>query len=81
MWQTVTTLPTPLTVAGRQYQIAIEGQQRADGTWAGRISFSDGKSTRKTGQETSQPNRRAIEYWAAGLEHVYLEGAFERARE
>jgi hypothetical protein len=33
-----------------------------------------------TEQETSQPNRTALEYWADGLEPVYLEGAFARAK-
>lgn len=81
MWQTIMTLPAPLSVSGRDYQVIIEGQQRADDTWAGRISFSDGKSSRKTEQETSQPNRGALEYWATGLEQVYLEGAFERTHD
>ena len=34
----------------------------------------------RTGQETSQPNRWALDYWAGGLEPVYLEGALTRAR-
>jgi hypothetical protein len=34
----------------------------------------------RTDQETSQPNRAAIEYWANGLEPIYLEGAFARAQ-
>jgi hypothetical protein len=33
-----------------------------------------------TEQERSQPNRTALEYWADGLEPVYLEGAFLRAK-
>jgi hypothetical protein len=32
-----------------------------------------------TEQETSQPDRKAVEYWAGGLEPVYLEGALARA--
>jgi hypothetical protein len=38
------------------------------------------ETTLTTDQETSQPNRAAVEYWATGLEAVYFEGAFERAR-
>jgi len=38
------------------------------------------KSVLRTEQETSQPNRIAIEYWASGLEPIYLEGAFARAQ-
>ena len=34
----------------------------------------------RTGRETTQPDRRALEYWASGLEPLYFEGAFERAR-
>ena len=80
MWQTVTTLPTPFAANGRSHDVAIEGLQRSDGTWAGRIVFTDGSRERRTEQETSQPNREALEYWASGLEKVYLEGAFQRSR-
>jgi len=34
----------------------------------------------RTEQETSQPNRAAIEYWADGLEPIYLDGALARAQ-
>jgi hypothetical protein len=34
-----------------------------------------------TDHETSQPNRIAIEYWAGGLEPIYLESALARAQE
>ena len=33
-----------------------------------------------TGRETTQPDRGALEYWASGLEPLYFEGAFDRAR-
>jgi hypothetical protein len=33
-----------------------------------------------TGVETTQPNAEALEYWASGLEQIYLEGALKRAR-
>lgn len=79
-WQIVTTLPTPIAMNGGEWKVVIEGLPRADGTWAGRIAFSDGALWRRTGQETSQPNREALEYWASGLEPVYLEGAFGRSR-
>jgi hypothetical protein len=36
-------------------------------------------AARRTDQETSQPNRGALAYWATGLEAAYLEGAFARA--
>ena len=79
-WRTVTTLDTPFPRQGRKYQVRIEGQERTDGTWAGRVVFVDGDSARATSQETSQPNRKALEYWGTGLEHIYLEGAFTRAK-
>jgi hypothetical protein len=79
MWTTVTTLDTPYSRNGRQYFVSIEGMPRSDGTWAGRIVFRDGSDLRITAQETSQPNRQAVEYWATGLERIYLDGAFERA--
>jgi len=55
---------------------------RADGTWSGWIEFvpADGRGAAlSTEQETSQPDRKAVEYWAGGLEPVYLEGALRRA--
>jgi hypothetical protein len=65
------------------YTVRSYGEERADGTWTGWIEFepdTPGKPTLRTDQETSQPNRVAVEYWATGLEAVYFEGAFERAR-
>jgi hypothetical protein len=38
------------------------------------------KPVLRTAQETSQPNYVAIEYWAFGLEPIYLEGALARAQ-
>ena len=34
-----------------------------------------------TDRETTQPNLRALEYWATGLTPAYLEGALDRALE
>jgi hypothetical protein len=77
-YTTVITGPDDTTYTVRSY-----GEERADGTWIGWIEFvPDDLSKPKllTDQETSQPNRVAVEYWATGLEAVYFEGAFERAR-
>ena len=79
-WTNVSTLDDPFRTGGKQFRIEVEGEQRTDGTWAGRVVFVDGKTRKKTGQETSQPDRKALEYWATGLEAVYLEGALARAR-
>jgi hypothetical protein len=68
---------------GRTYAARVYARERADGTWEGWLEFHpiDGrKSVLRTGQETSQPNRTAIEYWASGLEPTYLEGALARAQ-
>lgn len=64
------------------YVVHICGQERIDGTWEGWIEFHPTDTANpvlSTEQETSQPNRPALEYWADGLEPVYLEGAFARA--
>ena len=68
--------------AGVSYTILACGQARADGTWEGWIEFHpEGGSgpVLRTGQETSQPDREALAYWASGLERVYFEGALGRA--
>ena len=80
MWETVVELPTPFVQGGTTWRVSIQGMARADGTWAGRIVFTGPAESRQTSQETSQPNREAVEYWATGLEKVFLEGAFARAR-
>ena len=69
---------------GNNYSVRSYGEERADGTWIGWLEFEPEdpeEITLMTDQETSQPNRTAVEYWATGLEAVYFEGAFERARE
>lgn len=78
-WTAVADRPTPFSAAGSHFRVFVEGLQRKDGTWAGRVVFTDGQKMLRTGQETSQPNRAALEYWATGLESIYLEGAFKRA--
>ena len=65
------------------YMVRIYGEERADGTWEGWIEFhptDESKPVLRTGQETSQPNRTAVEYWALGLEPIYFEGALARAQ-
>lgn len=78
-WVFISELESPHTIEGHSYRVSVEGLERADGTWAGRIVFRHGNETRTTEQETSQPNRTALEYWATGLEQIFLEGAFARA--
>jgi len=67
---------------GSEYEARVYGAQRDDRTWEGWIEFHpvDGNGpVLRTGQETSQPNRVTLDYWASGLEPVYLEGALVRA--
>ncbi len=69
---------------GTVYVPRTYGQARGDGTWIGWIEFHpEGGAgiALRTDQETSQPNRAALGYWASGLEAVYFEGAFSRAAE
>lgn len=65
------------------YTARICGAPAGDGTtrWHGWIEFvplDDGPPLR-TPRETTQSNRAGTVYWAGGLTHVYLEGAFRRA--
>jgi hypothetical protein len=53
------------------------------GTWEAWLEFhpvDHDAPALATGRETSQASRAAVESWALGLEAVYLEGAFARAR-
>ena len=55
---------------------------RDDGTrvvWCTFTAAGTGRRLR-TVQEMTQPNREARRSWATGLEPIYLEGAFGRAR-
>jgi hypothetical protein len=67
---------------GRSWQAFVYGEPRADGTWVGWLQFREvgGRATRRTRQETSQPDLGALNYWAGGLNPSFVEGAFNRAR-
>ena len=71
-------------VDGTTYTVRAYAEERADATWEGWLEFHPAHESEKpvlrTGQETSQPNRVTVEYWASGLEPIYLEGAPARAR-
>lgn len=67
---------------GTAFVASAHGEEREDGTWEGWIEFSPAAgegATRRTGRETTQPDRDALRYWASGLEPLYLDGAFARA--
>lgn len=75
-------LTTVTGTDGTVYVVTSYGEERSDGTWIGWLEFKPAnpdKAILRTEQETSQPNRTAVEYWATGLEPVYFEGAFGRA--
>ena len=58
---------------GTTYVVRIYGQERTDGTWEGWLEFyptDTRKQVLRTEQETSQPNRMAIEYWASSLDWI-----------
>ena len=68
--------------SGDRYSVLVYGERRSDGTWEGHVEFrpENGLSSMRTGRETTQPDRKALAYWASGLEPIYLEGALERAQ-
>ena len=70
-----------MTEDGRVYSASAWARQRGN-EWIGWLVFSadDGHEI-TTDRETTQPDRRAVEYWASGLEPIYLDGALSRARE
>jgi hypothetical protein len=72
---------TPLSHGGRAWTVEAWGEGREDGRWEGWLVFvpADGSPPLATARETTQSNRRALEYWATGLAPIYLEGAFTRA--
>ena len=66
---------------GKSYQVFAYGAARPDGNWEGWLEFhTAGGNILRTGRETTQPNREALAYWASGLEPLYFDGAFSRAR-
>jgi hypothetical protein len=65
---------------GVEHTAHAYGEARADGKWEGWLEFHPAAgAVRRTGRETTQPNREALAYWASGLEPIYLDGALTRA--
>lgn len=74
--------PSHIVEDSAAYAVRICGEERTDGTWAGWLEFHPTNPARpvlSTEQETSQPSRAALEYWATGLEPAYFQGALARA--
>ena len=75
--------PAKILDGDTTYVVRIFGEERIDRTWEAWLEFHPtdiGQPVLRTDQETSQPNRAAIEYWADGLEPIYLDGALARAQ-
>jgi len=75
--------PTKILDGDTTYVVRICGEERIDRTWEAWLEFHPthiNQPVLRTDQETSQPNRAAIEYWADGLEPIYLDGALARAQ-
>jgi transitional endoplasmic reticulum ATPase len=72
-----------LSQDGVAYRAHACGGPARDGThrWHGWIEFAPVQRgpVIRTPRETTQPDRRATEWWATGLTAVYLEGALRRA--
>ena len=67
---------------GKTYLAHAVGKEVDGGLWDGWLEFQgvdDGSDVLASGRETTQPNRKNIDYWAQGLTKVYLEGALGRA--
>jgi len=67
---------------GKTYLAQAVGKEVDGGLWDAWLEFQsvdDGSDALASGRETTQPNRKNIEYWAQGLTKVYLEGALNRA--
>jgi hypothetical protein len=68
-------------VAGREFYVDVAGDQRSDGEWEAWLEFVpiDDSDVLLTPIETTQPNRAALDHWAAALRETYVQGAFRRA--
>lgn len=66
---------------GRGYAASVRAKERIDGMWEVWLEFRGlGRDvTLRTPRESEQPNRRAVRYWASGLQPSYLDGALLRA--
>ena len=71
------------TAEGQRFVARTYAERQSDGLWEGWLEFEpiDGRGTAlRTERETGQSSRDAMESWSLGLEPVYLQGAFARAR-
>jgi hypothetical protein len=67
---------------GKIYFAHAVGKEVDGGRWDGWLEFQhveDALDALTSGRETTQPNRKNLEFWAQGLTKIYLEGALGRA--
>lgn len=66
---------------GRGYAAEVHAHERMDGIWETWLEFRGlGRDViLRTRRESEQPNRRAVLYWASGLQPSYFDGALLRA--
>jgi hypothetical protein len=66
---------------GVLYAVHVWGRERTDGTWVGWLEFVSPLGSRMmTDRETTQSKLEDLSYWALGLQPIYLEGAYKRAK-
>lgn len=73
---------TVIDPEGVRYRVHAYGERRERGAWTGWLLYEPlkpGIPSLRTERETTQVDREDLVYWAEGLEHVYLEGALDRA--
>jgi hypothetical protein len=70
------------TPEGETFSTTVCGERDFYGVWTAWLEFSarDGQIRMRTERETTQPTREALDYWASGLEPIYVKGAFARAQ-
>ena len=74
----------PTLVGGvdeKAYVAQVWGREMKDGRWEAWLVFvpiTRGLA-RRTDRETTQANREAARYWAAGVTSIYLQGALMRS--
>jgi len=67
---------------GRRFFAQAAGKETDGGLWEGWLEFlpvDEPTDALCSERETTQPNRKNLEYWAQGLTVVYLQGALARA--
>jgi hypothetical protein len=79
MTEVIFTFAEPFIADDEAYVVQVCGRS-ARSVWEGWLEFvAADRRTLITPRETTQPDRRALGYWATGLSQTYFEGAFLRA--